>query len=1709
MKKLTLTLALILSTIMSFSQTKDSEGHILIALWKDYYKAEKADKPQDQLAALDAIKKEAASKHLAWDFYDAASRCVSVRSNVNWKDRSAAQADFSNEITQMGEPVAEFFSRHHGWDRARSEQFVRDNKESLQSSFNPEFHRRDGDFSRHVFSPALLKFVKNDYEYALWSIFNSVRSPLLKEYFGSRYPEAALVEYAGCTYYSDSVAYSMLGELENKYSDKAVGLLARDWRLGYELSLRRMDKSSTSSDYEALRDRCKSLGKEISRLSGDERLIADCCHRAAGVLEELESRSIGTSVEGREATLTLRNVKSLELTVKSGTRALWSTTVTNKKASYYLQDIVKVTLPDFDDGEYDIECKAEGCSDFSKYVKYTLSIATRAIDKGYGAFVADYYTGEPVAECNFGFLDADGKLKFTVGPVAIDGFTQLPEKIQSVLSQDKYADYSIRASLTGKDGRLRLSESVNVRSPHPGISKPLTDYPYRRAVILTDRGAYNPGEILHFKAVLYTGTYSLETFPAGRPVKVVLTDPQNNEVGVKELKTNEFGSVEGSFGLTSQSRGGMFSLRVEENGSRITSTQVRVDEFVLPTFDLVWDGDDMMYFPGDIVRVSGKVAAYSGHNLGDARVYYSTDGYGSGDISLKPDGSFSFDIPIPVNPSRYGFGVTVTVADATGETQQFSTWKNVNYRIPISAELENTVDGRYRLSGENRYWGSGRIIRDNFARVNFSTAGVTRKGLELYYEILDEAGKTVLNGSAEPNSTMDLDLSGKPSGLYKVKVKASARRADGELETNQHEFNFVKAEDTDTALDMDAVYFFKELGGEDIALQFGSTDGPVWAVVELVGSGNVLLERQMVNLKGVRGLPGSLATVSYQRKADWPESLTLSVLFFHKGECHSYSRTLRLPVIVKPLPLSFTRFTDLARPGEQVSLLISTEPGIECAATVFDKATETIEPNEWSPVRPQRRPEPCVSYDSVCGFCGSRYDLYYADELGIPLMKAAGGRVAAESAMATLNDSTFEEAGVPDVHVRDNFGATMAWEPMLRSDENGNVELRFSGADRLSTYYVQLFAHGAGMKNAVLRREMKVSIPVKAALAQPLFLYGGDEYVARATLSSSLEVPVSGRVSMRFYNGSDYKTSQVIGTASAAVTVPAGGSVPFEAAFDVPADVPVLGVLLNYVSDNKELGSDAVFVTIPVKTAMQTLTEAHSAVFLAGMDKDALIAGLRSEFVNADAASLVPVERDILAMLREAIPESVSPKSTNVLSLTEAYYSNVLARRLGAPGLPDEEMASLMDKIVACQNASGGIAWFEGMESSPVVTAAVLQRIASMPEADSSGLNVEAAVKYLDSSYFDRSGQPWWCGSVSLAVYLQTRALYPGVTFDKPASAKVFREFKKSVKEYLTPSKARGLNAQILAKARRLRTLQSLLTLDGGKQLAKSWGLSLCRKVSRSYDADVESLLQYAVKHRCGGYYYPNAVMPWRGLMESELYAHALLCDLFTVAAERGGNDSGKPAAYAALSREVAEGIRLWIMIQKETQQWEKDAAYIEAIASVMRGTPATLATRVILLSTTFSKPFAEIKASGNGFTVSREFSRGGAAIGEGDILHVGDVITARYKIWSEENRSFVRLTSPRSASLRPAQQLSGHIGWMFRPMSYGSWSFSPQGYRNVLSDKTEYWFDSYPEEHTVITEEFYVTQEGRFQIPAVEIESLYAPHYRANDNGRAALVSE
>ncbi len=727
-----------------------------------------------------------------------------------------------------------------------------------------------------------------------------------------------------------------------------------------------------------------------------------------------------------------------------------------------------------------------------------------------------------------------------------------------------------------------------------------------------------------------------------------------------------------------------------------------------------------------------------------------------------------------------------------------------------------------------------------------------------------------------------------------------------------------------------------------------------------------------------------------------------------------------------------------------------------------------------------------------------------------------------------------EGGALPDVPVREHFESALTFQPFLRSDASGDLSLSFSTSDKLSTYYVAVFAHDPSMRNALVRQEMVVSTPVKLSVVEPKYLYAGDKYQLKVSVTSSAGRALKdGRVVLKLFDSED-RTSVPLKTLSATLPLLADGATEsveyeIEASEDL-VRTGILGIQAVYACEGI---SDGVFLTVPVRPAVQTLTEAHSAVWRAGADREALIARLRAAFVNTSGADIPVEEVSILDMVREALPSKVEPEGEDILSLSEAWYVRLVAGSLGVSYEPETPTAKLLERIRACQNADGGFAWFEGMKSSPIITAILLERFAKLAQMGlvESALSLAGgAVKFLDRNQFDYEW-PFWCGGLSTSQYLYVRSFYPSVPFEVTGSGKVFnermKEFKKYATEYLVPKSERGLQGQILPKARRLRTLQNLATQPGGLALAKAWGVSLGaeNRLRKSLNADVLSLLEYAVDHRDGGKYYPNAVMPWRGLLESEAYAHSLLCDLLSGLSQV----VVVPAAQKQEASDIADGIRLWLMLQKETQQWDTDPAFVDAIHSILSGTEEVLQTRVLLMKATYEKPFAEIAAAGNGFTVARRFLRAKAVeekynnrteeqnrevlewevIAPGQALAVGDKIAVEYRIWNAENRSFVKLSAPREASLRPVEQLSGHYGWGIHPLRVnGFWTFQPQGYRDVKADHTDFYFDTYPEENTTIREEFFVTQAGSFAAPVVSIESLYAPHYRANDAARTPLES-
>ena len=1734
------------------------------SLWLQYEKASEKDQIQKMADILKEIKDRSLEERSTWDYYRACCAYVDVMSARNWKLRGELASAAIEEISAYGEPLLDYLlKRHHMTDQERLA-FLDENAGTLQARRNPEVYESVG----MMYHKVLLPTVTNDYQFVLWDMLGGsmyrdyehlkVIYERLSESLDGVYPQAGLAEFA---FMKISLAADVLedheekfGAFAQKYDGTALGVMADEFIISHGIAQEKAEGSS--EHYRQMRKRVVDLIRERDSFrDASEKSLAGYCTVLDGILKHLDAEVAYVEVKDGNVQLMLRNLDKVKVRLQHKKETVFETVLRNTEGSYHALDTMSLDLPELDDGDYLLQCFSgtEKLGERS-FPKYTLSSAVRQDAGGLALYVADYMTGEPVDSVDVLLYKDDRKLAEVKG-LALNGFTRLPSEIADKVDERRYV-HTLVCIRKGENGKVRKSVFRNICREPSDAGK--TREP-NSARIMLDRYAYNPGEKVRFKAVVYSSSSdgSTATVPAGQEFIARLVDMNDEILSSITLVSNEFGSVAGEFSLDAVKTNGRHEVRIYQDEKELYGSSFIVDEYVLPTFDVTFDTPEKVFFAGDDIVVGGRLKSYTGHPLSSAKVDVKVMLLGETvleqTVAVGHDGAFSVtfkDMAAKDTDSWREYSMEVKVTDQTGETHMFYHHQPVMHTPYLAGTLLNPADAKCCLESDDS---DVMILDQGIARISCEAGYQSQNlcaGLPLKYSVLKD-GAAVLNGEVVSGGIAELDFSAMEPGLYEFHLCMDATSSDGRHISGEVKSKILWLSPDSRHMDVPECIenVFQATSDDSIEFQIGAGAGPIWAVVELFGDSRQLLRSEVVYVQ-----KGEMKTMNYEYLAEYPGGVVLNVMYFRKGECYRYSHIWRRPVIRREVPLEFTRFVDENLPGTRCTVSLRSLPGVEAVASVYDVATERIFSNPWRAVRRSAVAVRQVEIKSVKGvYGGSRsWEMGYSHpvfrnalmlnpysssddlwELESSVVASLSGSVAGvrgvsgvrksraptgiygfranmESIPFQMAESKAGFSGMEGISIRESFSAALAFEPFLHPDEDGVISFSFDASDKLSTYVVSVFAHDREMNNAVVRREMTVTMPVKLSVVQPQYLYEGDVYVLNASVSSMSSADVSGDMMLEIYYGGTFEGQTPVARYMAEdLEIAAGGSASASFMIEVPSGVDTLGFKTVFAAGEF---SDGMFVKVPVYPAGQELLETHSAVLPAGESEEDIIRELRERFVNGSSMGAEYSSLSVLEMLEASLPLMVEAEGKDALSQSEAMYVNLLSAGLRRIDGEDAEACveaarSAKEKLMACVNEDGGFAWFEGMKSSPVVTAAVLGRFAGLRErgllgmlpSDSSGM-LSNAVKYLDSVYFSDSDRPAWYGGLSLWQYMTVKAMYADVPFDEWAARKAvgatgYRGFKAGVKALLVPARRETwTEGYVFGKVRMLSILSDLMSSKEGMKLARQWGVSGLNgaRMRRSMRRELNSLKEYAVEHPSGGMYYPNAVMPWRGLLESEAYAHAMICDLFR-------DLSDDPELGAGLA-ELADGISLWIMLQKETQAWGADSGFVEAMASVYDASPAVKGTKVIVLSKRFLKPFDQIKASGNGFRVSVAYYRDGKELQHGDTLSMGDRITARYSLWSEENRSFVRLSVPRAACMRPVDQLSGWTwGWL-KPLAYGLFTVAPYSYREVKSDRTLYWFDVFPEENSTIEEELFVTQNGVYTCPVAEVESLYAPHYRAND---------
>ncbi|MCQ2148311.1 MAG: MG2 domain-containing protein, partial [Bacteroidales bacterium] len=1288
---------------------QDNKNKTITELWDQFRKSESADKPKTSLEILDKIKTYALEKHLSWDYYDACNKYFEVTSRINWKQRQDAASKLKAEIERLDDPVVVsyyYLNAPYGYRKSYNDiyKYAQDNKTRLSATSSQKF-LQNVPWSKLSDVIREGHFFKNDYQNLLWILtLNGHKESLeeLKKEYDGVYPQGAWLEYyelAGRRYLADEKTISALKKYAEKYSSKAMSLFAKEDLLQNKFYDMESDRKTTSSQYKALRQECKEFIDLKNTFSKTEKNIASCSKEVESLIENLDYKRVEASISDNVLSAVFKNTSSVNVSLekKDSKKTVWSTTVKNNINSYYVNDTIKVDIPDIDDGEYTLKYRRTEKETIGlQYSRYSISVATRVNNNGrYEIYAADSRTGEPLE---------------SVSGIKLDGFTFIGADNQTRLENNVKETFVCKA--TSKTGKVLLSKELTrndfVLYFKPSV--PIED----RVSILTSAPAYHPGDVIDYKIIAYSSKRIYGDKPemnvlSNQNVKVELRDVEGKLVEEQTLLTNEFGSAASSFTIPTDRKNGTYSLKASHSGLDCGYEPFIVCEYVLPSFVVTIDKIEGTVFVGETITFKGKVKSYSGKSVSaDKSTYSLTTPKGSassGRLEVDPEGNFSVNVEA-TEECNYSF--TVNIVDATGESKTARTSlyvsDNVYFRVRVlngsSAEAVPITPPSGIMPIYRPYRRTMTLIdtSDVVAYFSYSNNSGIESPATVDYTVYRD-GKKVASGQAPANEKVTIALDSSESGQYSIEAVAHVTSKEGKTVTSQKETTeFVKVLPEASSIDFPIEYIIIP-SKDGIGFRIGTTNGDIWSVVSVVSSDGKILKDDAIHIEGKRGEKGSIIDVKYDAESSWSESIQVNLCWFKNHSFQSWNKTFDVPKKEDPFKVEFSSFTDRTTPSKTTEFTLKVPTGSETAVSVYDKALETISRLRWWSIDKGSVQMVPLQVGSTCGSNSTSYRIMYKSVANGAVSKSAARIPTLSDAMDIVDDDVLvmnlsrseglgvevmdyveevneeaiveevnDDVNLDEINLRDSFDEVIAFEPFLYPDENGNVTFTVTPAGKLSTFIVKTYTHDKSLSSVVSEKELVVSIPVELSIAEPQFLYVGDKYVLNAAVSANSGVSVkTGTMTLTVFDGKDRSTNPIYKT-SKSVRFDANGlaSASFEIASVPECRSGELGLMVTFSgkNDNGESISDGALVSVPVYRTEKMMTESHSAVYRPGMDKDAVISILSSQFTNLSSRNAVVSERKIADLIAEVLDDDFEPKGDDAISLMEAIQVRMLSAKL-------------------------------------------------------------------------------------------------------------------------------------------------------------------------------------------------------------------------------------------------------------------------------------------------------------------------------------------------------------------------------------------------------------------------------------------------------------
>ena len=699
------------------------------------------------------------------------------------------------------------------------------------------------------------------------------------------------------------------------------------------------------------------------------------------------------------------------------------------------------------------------------------------------------------------------------------------------------------------------------------------------------------------------------------------------------------------------------------------------------------------------------------------------------------------------------------------------------------------------------------------------------------------------------------------------------------------------------------------------------------------------------------------------------------------------------------------------------------------------------------------------------------------------------------------------------VQVRENMNETAFFYPALESDNNGNVAIRFTLPESVTTWKFMGLAHDKEMRNGLLVDEAVAQKTVMVQPNMPRFLREGDKATIVVKLFNTSDKKVSGNARMQIL---DPENNKVVWQKTQNYSIDAEGSATIS--FDVQGLKE--GVYINKVVAAGNGYSDGEQHYLPVlsnrELVVNTLPITLHQKGEQNFDLSKLFLNKEGKQAKGaeDAKVTIEYTNNPSWLMVKALPAISNPDEEDAISLMSAIYANTITTHIqktlsldnhSQKNLSQESirLQNQVEKLKKLQNPNGSFSWWKGMKGSRYMTTSVaemmvrLNAIAGVQKSTAKMLT--SAIDYLSWQTAQEVREMKKQEEKKQKVSPSEQALH--YLYILSMDGRKMKQNLEADKAYLLDKMSKmTVDFSIYGKAR------AAVVLARNSQQNAAY-----REKAGEY---LQSVNEYAVYREEMGRYYDTrkALYSWRN------YKIPTQVSVIEAMQMLKPND-----------KQTIEELQRWLLMSKRTQVWDTPVNTVDAVYAFMKGNESNWSRKaenaVLKLdgkllpmpqdSTTlgyvktektgkasrlsidkksdytswgavyaeFKQPICEIGSMESGIKIRRVIvpaeseGKGKAQAKVGEKVKVTLIITA------DSDYDFVQITDKRAACLEPVNQLSGY-----------QWGMGC--YVSPRDHATNFYFDRLSKGKHIVEMEYYVDRKGDYQSGTCTAECTYSPEF-------------